>query len=533
MIKKQNTSSVLNTVCPLCKNEVNENLGGHLKKAHGEDEFKKAVLNAKESGMSDPQIGALFNITFNQLQRIITEAYGINISIIKKPKKIKYWEPKYFKEETTTVWSFPQRGDWATHDGRYRGNWSPYIPRNVILKYSKLGERVLDYFVGGGTTAAEAKLLGRRCIARDINPAAIGLTRENLKFKLERTLEGHPIFEPEVSVGDARNLSGIKDGEIDLICAHPPYAGIINYSSKVKGDLSKLSIEDFLKEMGKVAEQSHRVLKPGGKCAILIGDTRKAKHEIPIGFKTINAFLNAKFNLKELVIKRQHKCRTTGFWYKKSIQHNFLLLAHEYLPIFEKSKQPISPLDAEKGSDHNSDIGCVEGKLPLEKVDKLESTTVWIFPETYLEKRLNKNVTDRYSNGGRCLTLAFASQTKDKIPISRKNGKIDLLFIKSPFLNDNPSGANIKRYLSGINEIIQQKVADMNKGGFVVIQTQDVRMNRYIEPLGKRIVDLLNFDNLWLKEIVIVTSEEQVENKDVGKDDLITHQYLLVYEVIK
>ncbi|WP_456487856.1 DNA methyltransferase [Candidatus Alkanophaga liquidiphilum] len=301
--------------CPICKVRISGNIGEHIRKVHGEKEFKKAILKAKENGMPDPEIGEVFGITFRQLEKIITEAYGINISVLKKPKKIKYWSPRKFKEETTTVWSFKQRGDWATHDGRYRGNWSPYIPRNVILKYSKPGDVVLDYFVGGGTTAIEAKLLGRRCIARDINPAAIGLTKENLKFISPKTLlDNYEIFEPKVSVGDARDLSNIPDESIDLICAHPPYAGIINYSSKVEGDLSKLSIEDFLKEMEKVAKESYRVLKPGGKCAILIGDTRKRKHVIPIGFKTIKVFLNAGFNLRELVIKRQHNCKTTGFW---------------------------------------------------------------------------------------------------------------------------------------------------------------------------------------------------------------------------
>lgn len=43
-----------------------------------------------------------------------------------------------------TVWSFPDRGDWATHVGNYRGNWSPHIPRNLILRYTQPGELVLD-----------------------------------------------------------------------------------------------------------------------------------------------------------------------------------------------------------------------------------------------------------------------------------------------------------------------------------------------------------------------------------------------------
>ncbi len=238
--------------CPICYISLANSLGEHIRKEHGEEEFRQTVLKAKESGMADPEIGSLFGITFKQLEEIITEAYGVNISMLKKRKKVKYWAPKNFKEENTTVWSFKQRGNWATHDGRYRGNWSPYIPRNVILKYSKPGDVVLDYFVGGGTAAVEAKLLGRSCIARDINPAAIGLTKENLNFTPPEVLfERHPIYEPEVSTGDARDLSDIPDNSIDLICAHPPYAGIINYSSKVEGDLSKLSIDEFFNKMRK------------------------------------------------------------------------------------------------------------------------------------------------------------------------------------------------------------------------------------------------------------------------------------------
>ena len=83
-------------------------------------------------------------------------------------KKIK-WEPDNFELQMTTVWSFPERGDWATHNSKYRGNWSPYIPRNLLLRYSQEGDLVLDQFAGGGTTLIEAKLLNRNIIGVDIN----------------------------------------------------------------------------------------------------------------------------------------------------------------------------------------------------------------------------------------------------------------------------------------------------------------------------------------------------------------------------
>ena len=521
----------MSKVCPVCKTNLSGNLGEHIKRTHGEEEFKRAVLRAKERGMPDYEIGKVFGVTFRQLEKIITEEYGINISILKKPKKPKYWEPKNFKEETTTVWSFPQRGSWATHDSRYRGNWSPYIPRNVILKYSKPGEVVLDYFVGGGTTAVEAKLLGRKCIASDINPAAVGLTRENLKFSVPADVAKWPIYEPEVTVGDTRDLKklGIEDKSIDLICAHPPYAGIIDYSSKVDGDLSKLSIEDFLTEMGKVARESLRVLKPGRKCAILIGDTRKRRHVIPIGFKTIDVFLDSGFKLKELVIKRQHNCKTTGFWYDRSVKYNFLLLAHEYLPIFEKPAGPI--LHTEEKTE-TREVKCVITKPQPEKVEELESTTVWIFPKKSLEKLLDANVLARYSGGGECLTLSFTDEKGRAFNIERTKNP-SLLLIKAPFLNNSPSRTMIEDYLHQLRESVEQITPKIDNGGFLVVQTRDVRINGYVEPLGKRVVDLLeNHNTLWLKEIVVVTSEEQGGGLTGDGDLEISHQYLLVYEVI-
>ena len=82
--------------------------------------------------------------------------------------QIKLFEPKEFKLEKTTVWSFEDRGKWATHRGNYRGNWAPEIPRNLILRYSEPDEVVLDQMVGSGTTLVECKLLGRNGIGVDI-----------------------------------------------------------------------------------------------------------------------------------------------------------------------------------------------------------------------------------------------------------------------------------------------------------------------------------------------------------------------------
>ncbi len=239
-------------------------------------------------------------------------------------------QPENFELETNTVWSFPDRGKWATHDGKYRGNWSPYIPRNIILRYSEVGDTVLDQFVGGGTTAVESKLTHRNFIGVDINPNAIEITKSKLNFNFET------VCSSTLVQGDARKIHGIEDDSIDLICTHPPYADIIHYSDDIDGDLSLFSVKPFLTEIGKVAKESFRVLKKGKYCAILMGDTRKKGMVQPLAFETMRVFELAGFKIKEIIIKEQHNCKATGFWKTSSIKHNFLLLAHEYLFVFKK-----------------------------------------------------------------------------------------------------------------------------------------------------------------------------------------------------
>ncbi len=257
-------------------------------------------------------------------------------------KEIKALQPKDFEQEVTTKWSFPKRGKWATHylNAKYRGNWAPQVARNLILRYSKEGDIVLDAFSGSGTTLIECKLLKRKGIAIDVNKEAIVLTRDRLDF---RTLE-NKFPEQKTYVGDARNLNLIKEESIDLIATHPPYASIISYTKnsnhEEEGDLSKVhSVDEFVEEMKKVAREFLRVLKLGKFCAILIGDTRRHKHQVPISFRVMQSFLDVGFILKENIIKAQYNTKTAPMWEKKSKEFNFLLLMHENLFVFRKPEE--------------------------------------------------------------------------------------------------------------------------------------------------------------------------------------------------
>jgi DNA modification methylase len=271
------------------------------------------ILRHPNGFMTQPAMKSISSLRYNLLKTKITK-----------------WEPDNFEIEMKTVWSFPQRGNWATHDAKYRGNWSPYIPRNLLLRYSAEGDLVLDQFAGGGTTLVEAKLLNRSIIGVDINTKALERCREKIDFEW---INAGNVY---IKHGDARSLDFIPDESIDFICTHPPYANIIKYSEDITGDLSHCSVKEFLIQMESVAIECYRVLKKEKCCSILMGDTRKKGHVIPMSFDVMKIFQNVGFTIKEVIIKEQHNCKATGFWKTNSIKYNFLLLAHEYLFVLRK-----------------------------------------------------------------------------------------------------------------------------------------------------------------------------------------------------
>ncbi len=62
------------------------------------------------------------------------------------------------------------QGLWTHGIHKYPAKFFPELPRWLIQRYSELGDRVLDPFMGSGTTNLEAMLLGRDSVGVDIDP---------------------------------------------------------------------------------------------------------------------------------------------------------------------------------------------------------------------------------------------------------------------------------------------------------------------------------------------------------------------------
>lgn len=323
---------------------------------HGrKPEAKRPRKQGKKTREPQPVDAVRFHpmtrVTEEEYKEFISTHHSVTVEdkVIKLlgPQRPKALQPQGFQTETTTLWSFPRRGTWATHRAAFRGNWAPQIARNVILRYSRPGDTVLDQMVGGGTTLVECKLTGRDGIGVDINRDALMLTMDALNFSTASLLEEVPPVDISLHHGDARNLDAIANHSIDLIATHPPYASIIRYSQKegspnprqaaFNGDLSQVrNIAQFVAQMRPVADEAFRVLKPDHYCAILVGDTRRNRHYAPIAFRVLQVFLDAGFVLKEDIIKAQWHTQTEGLWANLSRGYNFLLIMHEHLFVLRK-----------------------------------------------------------------------------------------------------------------------------------------------------------------------------------------------------
>lgn len=281
----------------------------------------------------------------HEIQRLVEEK-RIELEIPCK-EKIDEWQPSDFRIRRTTSWSFQDRGSWAVHQGDYRGNWSPHIPRTLIELYSEENDIVLDPFVGGGTTLIETWLTNRRGFGVDISPLAIATSKARIQEMLEKSTGDPRVslqkdLKPIAIEGDARKLKrhmkkmGVLDNSVKLACAHPPYLNSLRYTATISEDLSRISDpNEFLDELQFIAGQIFDLLTDDGICAVLVGDVRKSRRIIPLGLMTLERFRKEDFKLRDIIVKMQHRDTSTRFWYTKRDKLDFLI-AHEYLFIFDK-----------------------------------------------------------------------------------------------------------------------------------------------------------------------------------------------------
>ena len=81
---------------------------------------------------------------------------------------------------TDSLWLISERDKSGKHSNVYHGNFVPQIPNQLIRRYTKENDTVLDVFMGSGTTLFECETLNRKFIGCDINAEIVGFVKQKM-----------------------------------------------------------------------------------------------------------------------------------------------------------------------------------------------------------------------------------------------------------------------------------------------------------------------------------------------------------------
>lgn len=217
--------------------------------------------------------------------------------------------------EAYTCWDFPTQSDRECEggDALYNGVTPARCAANLVRRYTRPGQLVVDPMAGSGTIGEIARGLGRRAVSFDLLP------------------RGPPILR-----ADARAWP-MADSVADLAVVDSPYSDNIRYSSDPRC-LGRLSCLDprFYDEMARVAAEAHRVLRPGGILAWIIADQYRGGTYTPVGFRLLRVLSESFQPLDTIILVRHHDRSGSPMWEHRARRFNFFLRGFKFLFVLRK-----------------------------------------------------------------------------------------------------------------------------------------------------------------------------------------------------
>jgi 16S rRNA G966 N2-methylase RsmD len=255
---------------------------------------------------------------------------------------------EYEEIETGTLWMFNGRDRQNGHQLDYHGNCVPQILTQLLTRFTKQGDVLLDLFLGSGTSAIEATHLGRKAIGVELKGELVEYVREKLdslgKLPDAELINGSSTNAAWTGKAIQRALSKFEREKAQFLFLHPPYADIIRFS-ELESDLSNAaSTEAFLDQFEEVARLGYEHLEPGRFAGLVIGDKYAAGELIPLGFYCMERMNRVGFRTKSIVVKNitgneKAKGRMTNLWRYRALVGGFYIFKHEYVMIFQKPEQ--------------------------------------------------------------------------------------------------------------------------------------------------------------------------------------------------
>ena len=257
---------------------------------------------------------------------------------------------------TDSLWLLDARDSSGAHQADYHGNFIPQIPNQLLRRFTKAGDIVLDPFVGSGTTAIEANRLGRRYIGVELSPGVAEQARKLIRTD-RLTLFDYPMATgqadvdagvitgdsttPEVAGEISDRLADSGSGSVQLLMMHPPYHNVIKFSGN-PADLSNCrDVDHFLQRFIEVYHNLAGFLEPGRHLAVVIGDIYQDREWVPLqNLITINLIATGDLTLKGIMVKNvvnsRAKRNRERLWRYRALANGFYTFKHEYIVLFQK-----------------------------------------------------------------------------------------------------------------------------------------------------------------------------------------------------
>ena len=244
---------------------------------------------------------------------------------------------------TTTLWEYPSQHyeSWIEDgqvkrtsvkgtqgDKHYPGATPSWIVWQLLMRYTRRNDLVVDPMCGSGTTLDVERDLGRRAVGYDLNPARDDIFR-----------------------ADARELP-LEDSAADFVFIDPPYSTHVVYSDDPAciGNLDAGGADGgraYYQAMGRVIGEIDRVLKDRRYMGLYVSDSwRKGSRAgvmggefMPIGFELFS-MLRERFEPVDIVcVVRQNAKLKRGNWHKAAEAGNYFMRGFGHLFIMKKMRE--------------------------------------------------------------------------------------------------------------------------------------------------------------------------------------------------